>query len=213
MHTSGRDPVYVGEFVHSDFDDARLSTGPDYGLIEIESRYFDNIVTTPRVSMSDESVQIRGYADTSWLEANEPYICQLGFRTGLSDGSFEEITNQYTVTFANITYQGDSGGVIEAFDPNDSSMQNIYAVAVNSYGSDYDATMAGGKLVEPIMTDFGFAIFQLAQRLFTNTDAVWWKALMSQRGISDKGDFDDHVLHNHGSNFYHCRSWLVFHRN
>lgn len=103
-----QDPVYAGGFVHSNFDDAKLSTGPDHGLSETESRYFDNDVTNPRVSRSDKSVQIRDYADASWLVANEPYMCRLGVRTGLSCGYFEEITNQYTVTFANITDQGDS---------------------------------------------------------------------------------------------------------
>lgn len=159
VHTSGRDPVYVGEFVHSDFDDAKISSGPDYGLIQIESRYFDNVVTNPRVSMSGEPVEIRGYADASWLSANQPYMCRLGFRTGLSCGSYEEITDEYTVTFANITDHGDSGGVIWAFDPNDSSQKNIYAIAVNSYTSEYDATTVGGKLIEPVMTDFDLTIF------------------------------------------------------
>lgn len=156
-----QDPVYAGGFVHSNFDDAKLSTGPDHGLNETESRYFDNDVTNPRVSRSDKSVQIRGYADASWLVANEPYMCRLGVRTGLSCGYFEEITNQYTVTFANITDQGDSGGVIWAFDPQDWSIQNIYAAPVNTYDNDYAATMAGGKLVEPVITDFSFAIFNL----------------------------------------------------
>ena len=128
-------------------------------MIQIESRYFDNVVTNPRVSMSDEPVEIRGYADASWLSANQPYMCRLGFRTGLSCGSYEEITNEYTVTFANITDHGDSGGVIWAFDPNDSSQKNIYAVAVNSYTSEYDATTVGGKLIEPVMTDFDLTIF------------------------------------------------------
>lgn len=40
-------------------------------------------------------------------------------------------------------------------------MQNIYAASVSSYDNDYAATMAGGKLVEPVMTDFSFAIFDL----------------------------------------------------
>ena len=145
---SGKDSVYINEFVHSEFNNARLSTGSDYDLIEIESHYFDNDVTKPCVHMSDESVQIRGSADASWLEADEPYMCRLGFRTGLSCGPFPEITDQ-----------GDSGGVIWVFAPNDSSMQYIYAVAVNSYGSDYDATMTGRRLVKPVMTDFGFGNF------------------------------------------------------
>ncbi|MFH0411462.1 hypothetical protein ACG98H_05915 [Corynebacterium sp. L4756] len=159
VDTSGGEQVHIGEFVYSAYDEGALVSGPDYGLIEIHPDYFSYVVTNPRVSMSDSPVRLQGVARTEWLESAKPYMCRLGFRSGLSCGSYEEMVNHYTVKFANITDHGDSGGAIWAFDPRDSTQTEIWAVAVNSYGSDYDATFAAGKVIEPVMDEFDLKIF------------------------------------------------------
>lgn len=159
VQSSQGEPVYVGEFVWSDYGgEQSVGTGPDYGLIEFYDEYHEYVNSTPSVSMDGTPVDIQGWAGVEWLEENEPYMCRLGFRSGLSCGSFRQMANDITVEFDNVSDGGDSGGVIWAHDPSDRNSSNIYAVAVNSFRQDHDATMAGGKVIEPVMESHALRI-------------------------------------------------------
>ncbi|MGP9723675.1 S1 family peptidase [Corynebacterium sp. AOP40-9SA-29] len=153
--------VNVGEFVESYFDGTPDNVGPgdDYGLIEIYSEYQEYIEATPSVNVGGTPLSLGGWRSAEWLESAKPYICRLGWRSGLSCGNFQDMLNAKTLTFDAIQDQGDSGGAIWAVDPTDQSEVNIYAVGVASFGYVEDATTAGAKVVGPMMDKFGFTIY------------------------------------------------------
>lgn len=67
------------------------------------------------------------------------------------------MTSAMSVVFDNISDHGDSGGAIFAFDP--TGQNAVYAVAVNSYLRTADAASAGGKIIEPVMTEYDLQIY------------------------------------------------------
>ena len=163
VRADGQNAVNVGEIVWQAYSgsDGQVDGGPDYALIEIYSEYFEYAFATPAVNMGSTQVELKGWAGKDWLEENQPYMCRLGFRSGLSCGNFQKMTNDISVTYDAISDHGDSGGVVWAFDPSDSSQTSIYAVGVTSWQQYEDATTAGAKTVESPMNaqDLGLYAF------------------------------------------------------
>ncbi|WP_130840555.1 trypsin-like serine protease [Corynebacterium neomassiliense] len=160
VETDSGETAPVGEFVWQAYDGEEvIESGNDYALIEFYSRFDTAVLGTRSVQFSGNSVQLAGWRDGNWLRQNNPYMCRLGYRSGLSCGSFTEMQNANTVLFDNISDHGDSGGAVWAFDPSDPTGSNIYAVAVNSFGSESDATHAGGKTIAPVMEHFDLTIY------------------------------------------------------
>lgn len=150
IETSSGETVPVGQFVWSDFQE-NGNTPIDYALIEltIDPQYVSG---TPPL----EGMQLAGYADGSWLQQANPYICRLGYRTGLSCGQFRELTSDYAFAYDGIVDHGDSGGPVYAIDPQDNS--KMYAVGVTSFMFAQDATNSGAATIAPIMEDFGLTL-------------------------------------------------------
>ena len=150
--------VQVGQFVMSQLDGTKESIGPgaDYALISFNSNV-NNAVGTPSVAFDGRQVNLAGWAGADWLQENKPYMCRIGYRSGLSCGNYQAMTSAMSVMFDNISDHGDSGGAIFALDPTDQNA--VYAVAVNSYMRTVDATSAGGKIVEPMMNEYGLQIY------------------------------------------------------
>ena len=73
-------------------------------------------------------------------------------------GEFVQLTSQYTIRFEGQLDSGDSGGAVWAFDPSDPTASTIYAVAITSFEQDNDATLAGGKVIGPVMTGKGLSM-------------------------------------------------------
>lgn len=150
--------VQVGQFVMSQLDGTKESIGPgaDYALISFNSNV-TNAVGTPSVAFDGRQVNLAGWAGADWLQQNRPYMCRIGYRSGLSCGNYQDMASAMSVMFDNISDHGDSGGAIFALDPTDQN--TVYAVAVNSYGNNSDATSAGGKIIEPMMNEYDLQIY------------------------------------------------------
>ena len=126
---------------------------------KIYSDYFGYTSATPSVSMGSTQVEVKGWAGKHWLEENQPYMCRLGFRSGLSCGNLQQMTNDISMTYVAISDHGDSGGAVWAFDPSDSSQTSIYAVGVTSWLRYEDAATAGAKTVESVMNPQNLKIY------------------------------------------------------
>lgn len=161
VHAQGQNAVNVGEIVWQAYSgsNGQVDGGPDYALIEIYSDYFGYASATPSVSMGSTQVEVKGWAGKDWLEENQPYMCRLGFRSGLSCGNFQQMTNDISMTYDAISDHGDSGGAVWAFDPSDSSQTSIYAVGVTSWLRYEDAATAGAKTVESVMNAQNLKIY------------------------------------------------------
>ncbi|WP_156324727.1 hypothetical protein [Corynebacterium lactis] len=143
----------VGTFIWTEHDEfAPAGTGPDQALIELEDSAF--AVGTPEL----DKVTLVGHASMDWLQQNRPYLCRLGWRSGLSCGSFDRIVNQHLFRYDNISDKGDSGGVIWAQDPEDEN--RIWAVGVTSFIQPSDAASAGGASIGGTMQRFNLAVVQ-----------------------------------------------------
>lgn len=146
--------IEVGRFVWSEHpSDKELGTSPDQGLIEltIDPKYVSG---TPTI----KDIELHGWAETRWLEDNNPYICRLGWRSGLSCGQYQEMINEHNFYYDNIQDHGDSGGAVWAYHPEDNT--KILAVGVASHGSDADATRAGAAAIAPTLERFNLTILK-----------------------------------------------------
>lgn len=135
---------------------AVLSTGGDlesdldYGLVELYPGIdWDPVVPVP------EGMQVVGSANANWVEENQPYICRLGFRSGLSCGDYIERTTENIFRYENISDQGDSGGPVWAQDPGSGDW---YAVGITSFMEYTDATNAGAVALSPLLKANEFKI-------------------------------------------------------
>lgn len=150
--------IHVGTFAWQLFEGESDATagGDDYALIQFLDGAEEFMTGTPNLWFGDtqEDLELVGWEDAVWLEENQPYMCRLGFRSGLSCGEFLEMTQASEVAYDNIQDHGDSGGVVWAFDPSDPMMTTIRAVAVTSWGSTADATTAYGKTVDRVFESF-----------------------------------------------------------
>lgn len=135
----------VGEFVESTGD--RLRDGSDYALIEVTD-------SARRAELPFEDPRFEGWVDQAWVEANNPDICRVGYRTGVSCGSYLGMKNN-TILYEGISDHGDSGGPVWAVDRNG----DRWAVGVTSYGFTEDATRAGAAAIEPWMTRYDLGIY------------------------------------------------------
>ncbi|MGW6694938.1 hypothetical protein ACWF62_14320 [Rhodococcus sp. NPDC054953] len=135
--------VRVGEFVESRFT---TLGGLDDALIEVwDTRYTDSSIPLTR--------EIAGWGDGTWLDRTHPTICRLGFRTGMSCGDYLG-RSDVIVEHRNIADHGDSGGPVFAVADDGS----LTAIAVTSFGDEYDATRASSALIAPAMTQWGLSI-------------------------------------------------------
>ncbi|APT92782.1 hypothetical protein CPHO_07635 [Corynebacterium phocae] len=156
VQKTGQNPVRVGEFVESLYrGDTRFE---DYGLIEILPEYHQYITGAPNVSFNHRPAVLIGWKGEEWVKSNRPYICRLGWRSGLSCGDFIRMDSDITLRYENISDHGDSGGVIFAQDPADPTGQSIQAIGISSFLEYADATAGGGKLIEPVMLRYGLAV-------------------------------------------------------
>ncbi|UDL73786.1 S1 family peptidase [Corynebacterium uberis] len=152
----------VGEFVWKRLDGSgkTVGPGPDYGLIEIYPDYYRYVDGTPPVTLGGQPLRLKGWKSAQWLAAEKPYICRLGWRSGLSCGNYQAMLNSMTLTFDAIQDHGDSGGAIWAMDPADPTNTTVFAVGVASWMRNDDATTAGAKVIEPVMESQGLTIIQ-----------------------------------------------------
>ncbi|SMY01472.1 hypothetical protein BSP109_03284 [Brevibacterium sp. Mu109] len=161
------DMFQVGEFVWQQFtpsEDGGISeTEPldDYALIEFYPEYAvpELMTGTPNFALhgAQDELTLGGYCDAALFEDNVPMVGRIGYRNGLSIGPFQEMRDSNVVTFSGIADQGDSGGAIWAFDPNDDP-SFICAVAVTSYIDFEDATVATGVTVDKVMEQLDLEI-------------------------------------------------------
>lgn len=157
--------IGIGEFVWQAFDSEAAATqgGDDYALIQFYPEFVDkDIMTgTPNFQLFGQQgdLELAGWEDAAWLEKNKPYMCRLGWRSGITCGEYQEMVDETNVAFDGITDHGDSGGVIWAFDPADSSMGSIRAVAITSW-VDFaeDAATTNGKTIDKVMTGLDLEI-------------------------------------------------------
>lgn len=161
--SGGQGTCSFGWMVHPEGNNSRLLnlTAGHCGDVgdKIYSDYFGYASATPSVSMGSTQVEVKGWAGKHWLEENQPYMCRLGFRSGLSCGNFQQMTNDISMTYDAISDHGDSGGAVWAFDPSDSSQTSIYAVGVTSWLRYEDAATAGAKTVESVMNPQNLKIY------------------------------------------------------
>lgn len=143
----------VGEFVWSAFDTENRSSPIDHALIELTVSP-QSVEGTPAV----QNLKLVGWASASWLEEAQPRICRLGYRSGLSCGSYRGMVENYMFSYDNISDHGDSGGAIWAVSPD--NPREVYAVGMASYGFEEDATSAGASLLAPIMGEFDMTIVE-----------------------------------------------------
>lgn len=165
VHPRGYEPISVGEIVWREFDErnvksqAAIGIGPDYALIEFYSEATPYVHSTPGVYLNRAQVELAGWQDAYWLQKNRPYMCLFGWRTGIACGEFVEMTSKFTVRFEGQLDSGDSGGTVWAFDPADPTGHKIYAVAITSFEQDNDATLAGGKVIGPVMSGLDLKLY------------------------------------------------------
>lgn len=161
--SGGQRTCSFGWMVHPEGDNSRLLnlTAGHCGDVgdKIYSDYFGYASATPSVSMGSTQVEVKGWAGKDWLEENQPYMRRLGFRSGLSCGNFQQMTNDISMTYDAISDLGDSGGAVWAFDPSDSLQTLIYAVGVTSWLRYEDAATAGAKTVESVMNAQNLKIY------------------------------------------------------
>lgn len=135
----------VGQFVES--TGGILSNGDDYALIDVTN--------SPReAQLPLSNPDFDGWKTQQWVKENNPKICRLGFRTGVSCGPYQEMKN-HTIFYRGISDHGDSGGPVWA----ETRSGKRYAVGVTSYGYDSDATLAGAASITPYMNKYSLGIY------------------------------------------------------
>lgn len=157
------DPVYVqdengkfykvGKFVWSAFDPDDRQNPTDHALIELTVGP-DLVEGTPMI----KDMELAGWASPQWLEEEQPRICRLGYRSGLSCGPYKGLVGDYMFGFGNISDHGDSGGAVWAVDPDDPN--KIYAVGMTSYNRPNDAVVNGAAALSPLIKQFNLTILQ-----------------------------------------------------
>lgn len=122
----------------------------DYGLIEL----YSDARWEPTIPV-EVAGQVEGIASAEWVEDTKPYICRLGYRSGLSCGDFIERESTNVIRYENISDHGDSGGPVWAQDPGTGAW---YAVGITSFGEETDATSAGAMVVAPLVAANDFKL-------------------------------------------------------
>lgn len=135
----------VGEIVDS--TGGRLSDGSDYALVEVT-----NTARSAQLPLTDPDFD--GWQSQAWVAANNPRICRLGYRTGISCGTYLQMKNN-TIFYEGIQDHGDSGGPVWA----ETGDGKRYAIGITSYGFTEDATAAGAAALEPWMDKFDLGIY------------------------------------------------------
>lgn len=156
--------IHVGTFAWQLYDEQTMDD--DYSMIQFLDGAERFMTGTPNLLIGGEQgeLDLLGWEDAAWLEKTKPYMCRLGYRSGLSCGNYQEMVGHNEVAFDNITDHGDSGGVIWAFDPEDASGRGIRAVAITSWGTSEDATTTVGQTIDRVMELFAEDDRQLVMR-------------------------------------------------
>lgn len=141
-------PVRAGVAVMSTGED--LDHDLDYALIDVT----DAPAWSPNIPVND-SVQVEGWRDAAWAEESNPYVCRIGYRSGLSCGAFLQRDTENIFRYENISDHGDSGGPVWAYDSEEDAW---FAVGVTSFGVEEDATNAGALSVGPMMDRYGLTL-------------------------------------------------------
>lgn len=152
--------VPIGVFVVQSFDEKTAETGDDYAVIRFDPGVTQYIDASPNITaLGDSTIELVGVMASDQLAKSKPYMCHLGFRSGLSCGPFREMTTSTNVVFESITDHGDSGGVVWAFDPDDPSMTKIYAAAIVSWVEfATDAAATNGKTIAGLLAATGLQL-------------------------------------------------------
>lgn len=157
-----KNAIPIGKFVWSDFEEQELVAGPDYALIQLDPKVAteEYMTGTPRVSVNrGQPIELVGGQDVAWLTKTKPFMCRLGWRSGITCGTYLEMIGELTVVFKGITDKGDSGGVIFAFDPSDPAGSKVFAVAVTSWVNFAEAAdETNGKVIDPVMEKWGLSL-------------------------------------------------------
>lgn len=143
----------VGQFVWRSYDPEAKNNRTDHALIELTVNP-KNVYGTPML----KGAELAGWASPQWLEQEQPRICRLGYRSGLSCGPYKETVGSYMFGFGNISDHGDSGGAVWAVDPENPN--RIYAVGMTSYGFSHDAISNGAAALSPLIKQFNLTILQ-----------------------------------------------------
>ena len=138
-----------GEMVESHLTGTDVSiSGTDIGLIEIHrTEFIDPVLPLAQ--------QVTGWQSLAWVDENQPQICRLGHRTGLTCGPYLEAGNEGLFSSRGILDQGDSGGPVFARTPDG----ELWAVGVASYRVDTNATHAGSMSIGEWMRHWGLTIY------------------------------------------------------
>lgn len=149
IRDAGGNAELFGEMVESHLTGNHESiSGADIGLIEIHRREFID----PVLPLAQ---QVAGWQSLAWVEGNQPQICRLGHRTGLTCGPYLEAGNEGLFSSRGILDQGDSGGPVFAR----TSDGELWAVGVASYRVDTNATHAGSMSISEWMQHWGLTIY------------------------------------------------------
>lgn len=137
--------TYIGQMVESMY----VKVGDaDYGLIELSPNA--PVDSSPQF----KNLKLLGWRGYDWIEENDPRICHLGYRTGLSCGDYLEITPGGNVTFRGFCDHGDSGGPVFAL-----TKDGMYAVGVLSGNGIGDASRTYSMAIQPPMERWGLVIY------------------------------------------------------
>lgn len=137
-----------GQFVESTGTPKNFGSDPDFALIDITGHEY-------QFSPPLKNLRFPGVVDLQYLSQNEPYLCRLGWRSGLSCGYFLGSTSDVAFRYRNISDHGDSGGPVFVYDSNTNT---ALAAGVTSYGSEEQATQRGAAAIKPYLDHFGLTV-------------------------------------------------------
>ena len=137
-----------GQFVESTGTPKNFGIDPDFALIDITGYEYQ---FAPPV----KKLRLTQVIDMQYLNQNEPYLCRLGWRSGLSCGYYLGSTSDLAFKYRNISDHGDSGGPVFVYNPKTGSAM---AAGVTSYLNEERAPQAGGAAIKPYLDHFGLTV-------------------------------------------------------
>lgn len=135
---------YVGTFVFSTGTPKKFGVDPDYALIEVTK---STAPINPKLPVKGATV-VNNVASLEQIDRSEPYMCRLGYRSGISCGYYIGRVGNFVYQYRNISDGGDSGGPIWTVDAQGNPQ---YAAGVHSFGQPNTATRAGAAAIAPIL--------------------------------------------------------------
>ena len=120
--------------------------GADIGLIELYPTTIANAGLPTHGAVA-------GWQDLAWLESTRPEICQVGYRTGLSCGSYSGPGHEGLFYYQGSTNAGDSGGPVFALHGG-----QLWAVGVTS-AQDFSLPAAVGMSIGEWIPGWGLTLY------------------------------------------------------